>query len=116
MEGSIIFTGYLTDEDKNALYKNTRLFLFPSVFEGFGIPPIEATFNDAPVLVSKIEVLEEITCGLVNYVDNPLNQEEWLSKMINAHEKPEEHVKELFRKRYNLATIAEVYISIFKLL
>ena len=42
LKDNIIYTGFISDEDRNALYDNCKTFLFPSVFEGFGMPPLEA--------------------------------------------------------------------------
>jgi len=114
LEKHIIFTGYLNDEDKEELYSKTRLFLFPSVFEGFGMPPIEAMLNSAPVLVSKIPVLVEVTNGLANYVDNPLDENEWLLKMSGDFQKPDRKDIDILRKKYSAKIIAEEYIRIFK--
>jgi len=42
------------------LYANAKLFVFPSFFEGFGLPPLEAIALDTPAITSNIEVLKEI--------------------------------------------------------
>ncbi|WP_416408937.1 glycosyltransferase family 4 protein [Agrobacterium rosae] len=58
----VIFTGRLTDEEIVALYANAAALLFPSLYEGFGIPPLEAMFLGCPVLSSNIEPACEV-CG-----------------------------------------------------
>lgn len=57
---NIIFTGYIPDEDLPYLYKNALLYAFPSLYEGFGIPLIEAQYSNCPVLCSDIPVFREI--------------------------------------------------------
>lgn len=57
-----LFTGYISDEDLRALYSSCTLSIYPSVYEGFGLPPLEAMSCGAAVVVSRIPVLEE-TCG-----------------------------------------------------
>ena len=57
---NIIFTGYIPDEDLPSLYQNALLYVFPSLYEGFGIPIIEAQFSNCPVLCSDIPVFREI--------------------------------------------------------
>jgi glycosyltransferase involved in cell wall biosynthesis len=56
------FTGYLADEDLRALYSSCALAIYPSLYEGFGLPPLEAMSCGAPVVASRIPALEE-TCG-----------------------------------------------------
>jgi glycosyltransferase involved in cell wall biosynthesis len=58
----ILFTGYVTDEELRALYSACRVFVYPSLYEGFGLPPLEAMSCGAPVVASRIPVIEE-TCG-----------------------------------------------------
>lgn len=58
----VIVTGRLTDEEIVALYGNAAALLFPSLYEGFGIPPLEAMFLGCPVLSSDIEPAREV-CG-----------------------------------------------------
>jgi glycosyltransferase involved in cell wall biosynthesis len=52
LRGRIHFTGYVSDEDLRALYSSCLAFVYPSVYEGFGLPPLEAASCGAPVLAS----------------------------------------------------------------
>lgn len=56
----VILTGYLTTEEKNALYQNAAAFVFPSIYEGFGIPPLEAMAFGCPVVCSNAASLPEV--------------------------------------------------------
>ena len=55
----VIFTGYVPRKDLYSLYKEAQLFVFPSLIEGFGIPPLEAMACETPVLLSKEPALKE---------------------------------------------------------
>jgi glycosyltransferase involved in cell wall biosynthesis len=55
----ILFTGYVSDEDLRALYCSCRVSVYPSVYEGFGLPPLEAMACGAPVITSRIPVIME---------------------------------------------------------
>ena len=61
----------------NEFYKNANLFVYPTLYEGFGLPPMEAIQNGCPVLISNVESLKEIYGDSVIYIDDPLNIEEW---------------------------------------
>ena len=52
-------TGYLTDEELRALYSSCKVFVYPSLYEGFGLPPLEAMACGAPVIASRIPAHEE---------------------------------------------------------
>jgi glycosyltransferase involved in cell wall biosynthesis len=56
----IIYTGYITDEEMAALYKNALAFVLPSLEEGFGIPVLEAMAADCPVVASDIPAVKEV--------------------------------------------------------
>lgn len=58
--GDIIFTGFVSAAEKNALYQNAAAFVFPSLYEGFGIPPLEAMHFGCPVVTSRAASLPEV--------------------------------------------------------
>ena len=57
---NILFTGYLNDEDLCSLYSSCAVFVYPSLYEGFGLPPLEAMASGAPVIASRIPSIEEV--------------------------------------------------------
>lgn len=59
----IVFTGYVSEQRKWGLLRNADLFVFPSLFEGFGFPPLEAAIARTPVLVSDIPIFRETVPG-----------------------------------------------------
>jgi glycosyltransferase involved in cell wall biosynthesis len=65
----VSFTGYLHDEDLCALYSSCSLFVYPSLYEGFGLPPLEAMACGAPVVTSKIPAIEEVVNGAARLID-----------------------------------------------
>jgi len=60
LKNKIYFTGYVDDEDIPAIYNLAKLFVFPSIYEGFGIPPLEAQACGCPVLCSNTASLPEV--------------------------------------------------------
>jgi glycosyltransferase involved in cell wall biosynthesis len=65
-------TGYLPDEDLRALYSSCKVFIYPSVYEGFGLPPLEALACGAPVIAGRIPSLQE-TLGSAARLVEPLD-------------------------------------------
>lgn len=66
---NIHYLGYVSDEDAKILMKQCKAFLFPSLYEGFGIPPLEALALGADVVCSNAASLPEIFEKSVHYVD-----------------------------------------------
>jgi glycosyltransferase involved in cell wall biosynthesis len=58
----VIWAGVVSDGQLRALYESATLFVFPSLYEGFGIPPLEAMLCDCPVIGADIAVVREV-CG-----------------------------------------------------
>jgi len=66
----IVLTGYIDDEKLIELYNKSSLFVLTSLFEGFGLPPLEAMACGCPVVVSNVASLPEV-CGDAAYYVNP---------------------------------------------
>jgi len=65
----ICLTGYLQDEDLCALYSSCTAFIYPSLYEGFGLPPLEAMACGAPVITSRTPALMETVGSVARLVD-----------------------------------------------
>jgi len=79
---SIIFSGFVDEKDKSALFQLANIFIFPSLYEGFGIPILEAMSQKIPVLVSDIPVHHEIADNGALYF-NPESVDEASKKLYN---------------------------------
>lgn len=106
---NLFFLGYVSDGEVKYLMKHCRAFLFPSFFEGFGIPPLEALSLGTKIVVSNATCLPEIF-GDAAYFINPLNSnvdlDEILSKKIG---KPDNVLQ-----KYTYKHSAELLVDIFK--
>lgn len=72
---NISFLGYVSDEDAKTLMANCKAFLFPTLYEGFGIPPLEAIACGAPgIIVSNTPCMHEIYGNYATYID-PMDYE-----------------------------------------
>ena len=60
MEKNIIFTGYVSEEEVPLLMSGAHVFVFPSLYEGFGMPPLEAMACGTPVVTSNAASLPEV--------------------------------------------------------
>jgi glycosyltransferase involved in cell wall biosynthesis len=81
----LCFTGYLSDEELRGLYSACRVFLYPSVYEGFGLPPLEAMACGAPVIAGRIPSLLEVLGSSARFVD-PLNVNELARTIVELLE------------------------------
>jgi len=72
--GDIVFTGYVPNEDLAALYSAAELFVYPSLFEGFGLPLLEAMACGTPVVTSNTSSLPEVV-GDAGVMVDPLDVE-----------------------------------------
>ncbi len=98
---NIIRLGYVSDNELKALYEKAICFVFPSYYEGFGLPPLEAMTCGCPVISSSSASLPEVCSDAVIYI-NPLDVEDILQSMekIIASSSLQE---ELRRKGYEQA-------------
>ena len=64
-----IFTGYVTDDEKRVLLSNAKAFIFPSRYEGFGLPVLEAMACGTPVITTNVSSLPEVGGDAVLYIE-----------------------------------------------
>ncbi|MFA5829404.1 MAG: glycosyltransferase family 1 protein [Candidatus Gracilibacteria bacterium] len=76
LESDVIFPGYLVDEDLRKMYHLASVFVFPSLYEGFGIPPLEAMACGCPVVSSNVASLPEVI-GDSGLLIDPKNAHKW---------------------------------------
>lgn len=73
-DNRVIFKRHISNDEIINLYKNASLFIFPSLYEGFGLPPLEAMVCSCPVVVSNVSSLPEV-CGDAAYYVDPYSVE-----------------------------------------
>lgn len=86
---NVRFLGYLSDSEVKTLMQNCKAFLFPSLYEGFGIPPLEAMSSGCPVVVSDIPVMHEIFGNSAHYIDpnnTDVDLDELLKQSVSSSE------------------------------
>lgn len=88
---NVHFIGYVTDEENKALLSNCKAFLFPSKYEGFGLPPLEALACGVPIIISNATCLPEIYENSAHYI-NPDDYEVDLDKLLNEPVAPAEKI------------------------
>jgi len=114
----IIFTDFLSDNDLNILYQNASLYVFPSLCEGFGLPPLEAMAFDLPVVSSSATCLPEILGQAAIYF-NPENIEEMAEKIeqvLKEKKLQERLIREGWKKikEYNWLETAQKTLGIYQ--
>ena len=85
---NLYFPGYVPDEDLATFFSQALFYVFPSFYEGFGLPPLEAMSQNCPVLSSSEGSLPEILGSAALYF-NPYSKEDFLKKMEEIYYHPE---------------------------
>lgn len=117
IQNSLTFTGFVANEDLNAIYQNASLFVFPSVYEGFGLPPLEAMTNRCAVLASTSSSIPEV-CGNAAFYFNAFSESDLTEKITKILKEPSvrqdfinkglQHIK-----KFNWSQSAEKHIEVF---
>ncbi|MDQ5954196.1 MAG: hypothetical protein QG583_124, partial [Patescibacteria group bacterium] len=114
-EEKVVFLNFVPEEDLQVLYKNAELFAFPSLYEGFGLPVLEAMKFNCPVLTSNVSSLPEAGGDAAHYC-NPESTEsikEGIEKIledrkyrVNLIEKGKENIKKFSWEKAAKETLA----------
>ncbi len=114
-KNDIKFLGYVPEEDKPYLYNLATIFLFPSFYEGFGFPPLEAMACGTPVISSFTSSLPEVLDGAAILVD-PYNYNDCalaIEEIINNQKLRENFIKQGFKqaKKFSWQQTAQFYLK-----
>jgi glycosyltransferase involved in cell wall biosynthesis len=113
----VIVTGFVTDAELGALYRGASVFVLPSLFEGFGMPAVEALALGTPALISDLAVLREVTLGEAHYVADPRSAGELAAQMSQIllagdRARPTPELMNKLRTHYAPQTIARQYYDL----
>lgn len=114
----VYIVGYVSIEELIFLYTHAQFMVFPSLFEGFGIPLVEAMAAGCPVLAAKTSSLPEVGLGSVSYFD-PSSPEDLAGKILElySNEKQRVELKALGLKRaeeFSVEKMVEKHLDAFK--
>lgn len=114
-----ILTGFVTDEELALIYKLADVFVYPSRYEGFGIPLVEAMSFGLPIVASRIAASEEVAADAAVYYDDPLNDEALAGKMREVLSNPSLRRElgsrgRLRSRRFTWENVASMYVDAYK--
>ncbi|HCR4577211.1 TPA: glycosyltransferase family 4 protein, partial [Enterococcus faecium] len=110
VKNNIVLTGFIDDKDLPKLYKSASVFIFPSLYEGFGIPALEALACGTQTIVSNIPIFKEAFGDAVTYFLNN-DKDDLKNKMITYKDVDSSVIKKQVEK-YDWGKSAKVYIDI----
>ncbi len=118
LQDRVLFTGFVKEEDLPIVYQLATLFVFPSLYEGFGLPPLEAMACGCPVACSTSASLPEVCQDFAYYFDAREDEslKDLLLKLFSDKALREEKVSEASKwvKKYNWGLTAERHIRAIK--
>ena len=118
LEDKVIFTDYVHEDDKPVIYNMANIFVFPSIYEGFGIPVIEAMASSVPVITSTASSLKEVAGDAAIFVE-PKDIDS-MAKAMKQILEDEDIRKSMIEKghtqakKFNWESSAEKLVSIYR--
>jgi len=113
VENRVIITGFVEDKDVAAIYKKALCFVFPTLYEGFGIPPVEALANGTPVISSDSSCMKEILRDQAIYFENNNKDElkELLMKVSSLSAKMPHELDSFMLENYDYKKSAQIILD-----
>ncbi len=100
LQKSVRFVGLVDFEDLKKLYSAATLYVFPSLYEGFGLPPLEAMAAGTPVVASRVSAIPEVCGDAAEYFDpyNVVDMTEVIKTVLATSEKQKELTQKGFER------------------
>ena len=106
--------GFLSDADLGVTYRNATVFAAPSLYEGFGMPAVEAMGFGIPTLISNRTALPEVTLGLARHVEDAESPSAWcnaLNEIITSGWQPSPEDVARIRLRFDITKVAQTMLE-----
>ncbi|WP_143870065.1 glycosyltransferase family 4 protein [Catenovulum sediminis] len=104
-QGGIVYPGHVSDGELVNLYTNAKAFVFPSLYEGFGLPIVESLNYNTPVIASDIPAFREFQHNNIYYFD--LNNDESLLRLLGSELSFDHATKHNILKQYDWDVIKQ---------
>lgn len=114
----IRFIGYIEEESKPALYKMAKIFVYPSFYEGFGFPPLEAMYFGLPVIASNVSSLPEVLGDSAILINPDKNEEifQAMKLLLSNQELKDTLIKAGYNQvnKFTWKNTAKKYLEVFE--
>lgn len=116
----VLFLGFVPNEDLPGLIKGSQAYILPSLYEGFGMPPVEAQAVGVPVVVSRVSSLPEVIGASGIYIEDPNSVDsikQALENVLSLRKKEREAIVEVGKentKRFDWNNSAQKVLGILK--
>lgn len=112
----IVFTGKISDLVLKSLYKNAKVLVQPSLYEGFGIPPLEAMTMGTVAIISDIEVFKEIYCEFPVIYFKAEDENDLSKKLSDFLKEPKKiELSDNLKEKYSYKKSAQIILEQMKL-
>lgn len=120
IKSKVTFPGYIEDEEVVSLYQNAKLLIFPSLYEGFGIPPLEAMASGTPVISSNNSSIPEVVGDAALQFD-PFDENDMKKTISYALNNPQvldnlkkKGIKRAGLEKFSWPKVAQEILQVFK--
>lgn len=115
----IKFTGFLSNDELKSMMEHAAIYVNPSIYEGFGMTPIEMMGNKIPAIVADNTAQREVTLDRCLYYSDALDYEELANKIMECYLNPKSKeelqvIADVMRKEYDYQHIAECYYTVLE--
>jgi glycosyltransferase involved in cell wall biosynthesis len=118
LEGNVVFTGQIREQDKAPLYSAATVFAFPSLYEGFGMPVLEAMACGTPVVTSNVSALPEVAgaAGLLVNPYEPAAISDALAELLESAARRDDLARRGLERarRFTWPQVAEQTVRVYK--